>query len=104
MSSVRIMWDVQREMSRAQTISVIGPLFVSPVKAMVSVAQIVGGLAMTILLGSAAVITRDYWFVLKSVESMAHVAEGAFGFSYAMINLCTFGVAGALTEFPTASA
>ncbi len=99
MDSLQIMGCYQKKLSQAQAVPLIGPLLVSPVKAVVSLEQIIGGVAMTAILGSVGVITQNNWFIDKAVEGFDHVGQGVCSYSYAVINVCTFGIAGAVIEF-----
>lgn len=87
------MFRFQSTLSEAQAIPVLGPILVSPCKALVSLAQIVVGIASGVLFGSLTVITWSDWCAEKTLQSITHVGMGFMAFGYSLVNIFTLGIA-----------
>ncbi len=87
--------NVQRQLSVAQSYPIVGPLIVSPCKALVSLAQIIGGFISGIFLGIAAVFAcGNQWTLERFVESFGHVSLGSLSLGYSIANILTLGIIG----------
>lgn len=96
--SVSTMFQVQRTLSKAQAIPLVGPVVFSPVKAVVSLAQIIAGVAGTILFGTVGFFT-DSPSILKPLgHSIGHMGMGLTSFVYSGINMATLGLFGISME------
>lgn len=92
---------IQKKLSDLQTIPVAGPFVVSPVKIVVSVAQMVAGLTSGIFFGMLATSASIHGIrmIPKSFSetSMHGFLESALGFGsllYASANMATLGILG----------
>jgi hypothetical protein len=92
------MFHLQRSLSEAQAIPVFGPIIVSPVKAVVSLAQMIMGLASFILLGSATLVFQKKCLLDKSITALGQVGLGLIGITYSLSNIITLGYAGYFFE------
>jgi len=52
--------NIQRQLSDYQVTPVLGPIFVSPIKLLVSTVQVANGMAMEILFGTLATIAESF--------------------------------------------
>jgi len=100
------MLEVQRQLSKAQAFPVAGPIIASPVKAVISLAEIVGGLASTIIFGVLATLflmvfaeTPCGFCVEMACDSLAHLGLGILSFGYSVANMCTLGLVGYRIEY-----
>ena len=92
MSGISASWEVQRALSSAQATPIVGPLLVSPVKAVFSTAQLVAGVAGTILFGTLALLTFHPDLASLATKSIAHVGMGALGLMYSVSNFISLGI------------
>ncbi len=90
--------DVQRKLSISQTIPLAGFLIISPIKLVVSILQMIIGLAAAILLGVLATLVCSGSLAEKSFISLIYVGVGALSFAYAIANLISMGGLGYLLE------
>lgn len=82
-------------MSTAQAVPVLGPVFVSPCKAVVSLAQAITGFAVGVIFASLTVVTfGSDWCAGKTFQALGHVGMGVMAFGYSLINILTLGIAG----------
>ncbi len=84
---------VQRSLSTAQAIPVFG-IAVSPVKAAVSIVQIIVGLAGTIIFGVGVLLTNREAFGFGTVISFGISLAGATSLVYSIGNILTLGILG----------
>lgn len=94
MTKVETMLNVQRYLSRAQATPVIGPLLVSPVKAVVSTAQLIAGLVATIFLGTLSMLTFNDFLAAKTLQALGHAGLGFTGLAYSVSNFISLGIVG----------
>lgn len=87
-------WSVQRSLSKAQATPIVGPLLVSPIKALVSVAELIVGIAGSILFGTLAVLTFNDYLGGKAVESLGHAGLGLLSLMYSISNILSLGLVG----------
>ena len=92
------MFNVQRALSKAQALLIIGPICVSPVKAIVSLAQTIAGIAGTILCGAGLFLTRSEMFGKPLANSVGHIGLGMVSLLYSGVNMCTLGLFGLSVE------
>ncbi len=92
------MTQFQRTLSRAQATPLFGPLFISPCKAMISIAQIVVGVAGSIFFGSMAAISAFNFGGEYALKSFGHVTLGALSLLYSISNMLTLGLVGHALE------
>lgn len=98
-SSVEKMYDAQRRLSFAQSVPIVGPLIFSPVKAIVSTAQIIAGLASAIFWGIGFCLTEDYFISSRLQEATIHVGMGCGSLAYSFVNFVTYGLVGFTAEW-----
>ena len=92
------MWNVQRTLSRFQAVPLLGPVVGSPIKAMVSTAQIVAAFVAIIFWGSLFSITQSSSMFDRTATSLGHLTMGAAGLAYSIVNLFTLGLSGFILE------
>ncbi len=90
---------MQAVLSRAQAVPIVGPLLVSPVKAVASVLQIAIGIFSAISLGLSAALTGLRNLDKRTVQALSYASLGYLSFCYAAINMNTLGIFGFLVEF-----
>lgn len=91
-------WGVQRNLSTAQAFPILGPIFVSPVKALVSVVQLIVGTVAAIIFGSMTIVSSNRIFNQKAFKSSEHAEMGLYGFIYSVSNFMTLGIVGLKIE------
>ncbi|MEI8364859.1 MAG: hypothetical protein WCF65_00415 [Parachlamydiaceae bacterium] len=96
---------VQRGLSVAQAVPVVGPIAFSPCKAILSVAQLVTGLAKTIFFGTFALSSLVFklpkitvWCGERTSEGVRGVFNGTCSLIYSSANLLTLGIVGFTCE------
>jgi hypothetical protein len=89
---------VQRKLSILQTIPLVGFLVISPIKLVVSILQMVIGLAAAILLSVSATLVCSENLAEKSFISLIYVGVGVLSFLYALATLASLGGLGCLFE------
>lgn len=94
MDLLATMYNAQRELSAAQVTPIVGPLLVSPCKALVSAAQAIIGLAGAILFATLTVVSSSDWSTRLFVDATQQVALGIAAFGYSVMNMVTLGFAG----------
>lgn len=98
--TVTAMYDVQRSLSTSQNIPIVGPLIASPIKAVISTAQLISAIAATVFLGSLAVVTWDETLRILTFEAIAHCGLGLIGLIYSLSNIITLGIVAYKIEGP----
>jgi len=89
------MLSFQSALSTAQAVPVLGPVFVSPCKAVVSLAQIIAGFAGGVIFGALTVVSfGSDWCAGKTFQSIGHVSMGFLALGYSFMNILTLGIAG----------
>lgn len=89
--------NLQKELSRAQAIPILGPL-VSVPKMLVSIVEIFGGVYGGAFFATASLLTFEPWCQEKTVECIFHARDGLIGFFYSILNMNTIGVAAYVIE------
>ena len=89
--------DVQSILSQTQAIPIVGMLF-SPVKAVVSVAQIISGFAAGVIFGSMSLLLFDSVFANKSLRAFETGVVGIGHLAYSVINFVSLGIIGTIAE------
>ena len=95
-----IMYDCQRSLDKAQAMPVVGFIFVSPIKAIVSAVEFVIGFALTII-GALGTLLH-LCFTGKFSDSLSHftwtamkeAGLGLLGIAYSVCNILTLGILG----------
>ena len=92
--------ETQDFLSRNQTICLIGPFVFSPVKALVSIAQIIGGVAYLLFSLVAAVIFSERRKILKDsvIAALRNIGLGLLSLAYSIANFATLGLFGSCFE------
>ena len=96
--------SLQRSLSIAQAVPVIGPILVSPVKALVSTAEIIMGIAQTTLCGTGFLVCLtlkvpgSVFFGEQSLIGAYHMLSGTGSLAYSLANFLTFGMTGIFIE------
>lgn len=93
-NSVEFVYEIQRTLSKAQSTPIVGPLFVSPVKALVGLAQFVTGFALTIINGSLASVFNNRTIDENFKSSLMHTGVGLASLGYSLVNMITLGMFG----------
>ena len=91
--------DMQNILSMGQAIPVVGPICVSPVKAIASVGQTIVAIAASILFGSLALLTNNKTLDHIYIRSQKNVNSGICHLAYSIINMLTLGIVGFKKEF-----
>jgi hypothetical protein len=91
MLSVEIMLHVQGSLSRAQAFPIAGPLFVSPVKVIVSTSQLIVGAVASIFLGTLTLLTYNDRLAYRTWEALEHTGMGFIELVYSIVNFITLG-------------
>lgn len=92
--SVDQMYFLQRHLSQSQAVPFIGPLFISPAKAVVSLLQTITALAAAIFFGLGTLILEIDYFSIITFKAVAHLGMGLFGLGYSIANIATIGILG----------
>lgn len=96
LGTVNTMFEVQRQLSEWQATPVVGPLVVSPIKAVVSLAETIVGVVGTIFFGFLSALTglTSDDLIGYTFKSMGHVGLGLAGLAYSIANFATLGIVG----------
>lgn len=87
-------WEFQRTLSAAQATPIVGPLLVSPVKAVVSIAQLIVGTVGSIFFGFLAALTFNDRLGELAFKSLCHTGMGFLGLLYSASNFLSLGIIG----------
>lgn len=105
--------SIQRSLSKAQATPAVGPLIISPGKAVVSVAQIISGVARGVFCGVAAlsiccvksfceekykVSQAEKFFAKQSGYGFLDEFNGTCSLIYSLSNFFTMGITGYVCE------
>jgi hypothetical protein len=85
--------NLQKKLSIAQATPIAGPILASPVKAVVSVAQVIISVAGAILLSPLA-LTQDVQTLHLMTRCFDYTKAGACSFVYAASNMLSLGMVG----------
>lgn len=85
---------VQFHLTRAEGTPVVGPIFVSPIKAVFSVAQMISSFAIAVILGALAGITRNEWLTQHALSYMVDAHLGFLGLQTSVMNMLSLGTTG----------
>lgn len=96
--SLAQMYYVQRTLAQCQAIPLYGPLIFSTSKAIVSVAQVITGLARAIFFEFQACIKGDTILHEYAKINFQHSLMGLVGLIYSLVNIRTFGLVALLGE------
>lgn len=102
-----IMWDIQRYLSKGQAIPLLGPALVSPLKAVVSLVELVVGFIFAVIFAILTALTlcltnKDLSNGLgkNAFTAATHSALGLVSFGYAVANMLSLGILGYILENP----
>ena len=93
------MFHIQRRLSFAQAIPIVGPLIFSPMKAMVSTAQIIAGIAGSIIFSLGFCLTESPASREGLKNSGIHVMMRLTSLSYSAVNFFSYGIIGFTMEY-----
>lgn len=97
--------QAQRTLSILQAAPFVGPFVFSPIKAVVSLAQMIMGVALTIIGAYLTVINPSWQSSKEVIESgVNHVFSGCLSMIYSLTNIATCGLAGLSFELIVGSA
>ncbi len=82
----------QSQLTKSQAIPVVGFLIVSPIKAFLSLVEIVVSIAVAILLGAAAVLSFDNDLVKMTCKILTYTGSGFYNFAISIANIVTLGL------------
>ena len=97
-SGIEPLCSLQRVFSKAQIIPLIGPIVVSPVKAIVGLVEIVAGSVLGLLSGVFGTIFLSRPLLGCSVTSLKIACHGALSVIYAVGNLLSLSILGWIVE------
>ena len=101
-TSLNRMEAVQSKLSHYQAVPIVG-MAVSPVKALISTAQSVAGVAGIILFGLASCCIDNEWLEDKACVAAQHLGMGVRGLASSITNFVTFTLFGCLNEHTAAN-
>lgn len=90
--------QLQRALSIAQAVPFFGPLIVSDIKAMVSVAQVVIGVSLTVFGFCKNFYKPSLEAERIKIEGMHNLYQGCGSLLYSVVNKATVGLAGFVVE------
>jgi hypothetical protein len=91
MSSLESMIDIQKSLNKWQTTFLVGPLVVSPIKAVISTAELVAGLVSAIFFGFFTVVLCNRHLGSGTIEALEHAFIGAIELLYSLGNVISLG-------------
>lgn len=92
--------EIQDFLSAFQATPIVGPIIGSPIKALVSTAMIIMGIARTIFYGLVAMVLLFQHSEMNqsALYGLKLIKVGIPHLSYSILNLCTFGIVGYALE------
>ena len=97
--------QIQSKLSQYQEIIVIGPLIVSPAKALVSAAELISGIAAEVLFGTLASLVESFGknYLASCFDGLCREGtdlrkNGGVNLISALFNMITFGTQGKWME------
>lgn len=91
--------EIQRSLSILQAVPLAGPICVSPIKAGVSLAQIVAGVAVTVFsLALSPFFSKDFGCGKAAGDGLMMMGSGVVSFSYSIVNMLSLGIIGIVAE------
>ena len=90
-TSLKVSYKIQRGLGWLQSGYVVGPLVVSPVKALISTAEVIVALASVIFLSVAAFVMDDSSYMSRTLIPIVHIQHGLLNVVYSISNILTFG-------------
>ncbi|MBA3237400.1 MAG: hypothetical protein H0T62_03500 [Parachlamydiaceae bacterium] len=92
------LWNFQRVLSLGQAIPIIGPMFISPIKLLISSVEFVAGAAIGLIaLVFACVCNSDFLFDI-TFSSFELASSGLKSGVYSIVNMLSLGFYGFCTE------
>lgn len=98
MLTIKIAWDVQNALSEAQTNPIGGPFLISPIKAVLSLAELIAGFAIFVLFGTLTIVAHNKILGAITAEAALHTGLGLIHFAYSLSNIISLGVVGCFIE------
>ncbi len=95
--------NLQNATSRLQAIPVLGPLVVSPIKAFISICQLVAALATKIIFSTATLFTDNNFCKKANLAANHHIATGLSHFTYSALNVLSLGIFGYYAKHSSAT-
>ena len=90
--------NVHRFLDKAQAVPLVGPVLASPVKTIVSIAQIVIAIAATVFLRVLLSFRQNRTLIQLSLKQSFQILQGIEGLISSTINMITLGYAGYKNE------
>ncbi len=92
------MQNVQNCLSRFQATPLIGPFIGSPLKALLSAAELVTALALSVIFGALFTVTGNKTLGDWTMSMNRHVGLGITGLIYSVVNFLSLGLIGHRVE------
>ncbi|MBA3603676.1 MAG: hypothetical protein H0W50_08560 [Parachlamydiaceae bacterium] len=89
---------IQQYLSQSQAIPVIGPLLVSPLKAVISAVQFVAGSALALISATFGSFFRSPSTMKFAATSGLHAGLGLLSLCYSLANIVSLGILGFYLE------
>ncbi len=86
--------SIQCFLSESQAIPLIGPLFVSPFKAALSLIQIIAGVAFALISATFGSLFGSPAAMKFAATSKLHVGLGILSLCYSLVNMLSLGILG----------
>jgi len=86
--------EIQARLSTAQSFPIIGPLLISPVKALVSTIQFVAGIALGSLVGVFGALNNSRSDIKDAFELLDMGGSGLQHLAFSIANMLTLGLIG----------
>lgn len=101
----KVIPEVQKTLSQAQAVPLFGFMFVSPIKLVIGLVEMMTGVSFALGFGTLCLMSqllgRDHQSMDPFTSSgLAHAALGLTSAAYAFCNMATLGVAGFVLEDP----
>ncbi len=90
--------SLQQYLSESQAIPIIGPLLVSPLKAVISVVQLAAGSTLALLSATLGSLFRSPSTMKFAAISGLHAGLGLLSLCYSLANIISLGILGFYLE------
>jgi hypothetical protein len=88
-------WDVQRKLSKLQSIPVVGPFVISPIKSIYSVVEIVSSFALGVF---AMFANHLFGANMDTFNAFFSMTCGVVSFAYSALNILSLGIISYVAE------
>ncbi len=87
---------VQKSLNNAQATPIVGPLFASPLKAVVSIAQLIDGLVTTIFFTALTMLMlpSDSFQAFSTLAAIQNTSTGFSNLFFSVVNFMSLGIVG----------